>query len=454
MVLALLATLALHPPETTMSIGNHNVLAPRMRGQRPTGLACGQRPTEPKGPLFIAALAFAQLSLFIALLGPVMVSMALKVSTLTDDPTARTTMVGSVLGVGALAAVVGNALFGRLSDRTTSRFGRRRPWIIGGALVMATALFAISQATSATGLMIGWFVAQLGANAAFSPFIATLADQLPEKQYAKVSATVGIMQNVGVLVATWFASLFATNMLLLFMVPALVGVTGLVLYALVLPDPVLQQKPPRFTVGELLGSFWVNPFKHRDYGFAWWSRFLIILASFMFTAFRLPFIVDRLGVEEVEAAGVVFMGVLVYTLALVPAGYLAGWLSDHTGHRKLPVALATVLFAVGTYLLMHVDSIGQFYVVEALLGIAFGIYMSVDMALVLQVLPDPETSAKDLGVFNMANAMPQSLAPFLGAFLLAYGASEAEPNYGLLLGAAAAAALAGAFVILPIKKVK
>lgn len=437
-----------------MSIGNHNVLAPRMRGQRPTDLACGQKPTEPKSPLFIAVLAFAQLSLFVALLGPVMVSMALKVSTLTEDPTARTSMVGSVLGVGALAAVIGNALFGRLSDRTTSRFGRRRPWIIGGALVMAAALFAISQATSVGVLMVGWFVAQLGANAAFSPFIATLADQLPEKQYAKVSATVGIMQNVGVLVATWFASLFATNMLLLFMVPALVGVAGLVLYALVLPDPVLRQKPPRLTVQELLGSFWVNPLKHRDYGFAWWSRFLIILSAFMFTTFRLPFITDRLGIEAAEAAGVVFMGVLVYTLALVPAGYLAGWLSDRTGHRKLPVALATALFAVGTYLLMHVDSIGQFYLVEALLGVAYGIYMSVDMALVLQVLPNPEDTAKDLGVFNMANAMPQSLAPFAGAALLAYGVSGGEPNYGLLLGAAAAAAVAGAFVILPIKKVK
>lgn len=436
-----------------MSIGNHNVLAPRLRGQRPPGLACGQRPTEPKGPLFVAALAFAQLSLFIALLGPVMVSMALKVSTLTEDPTARTSMVGSVLAVGALAAVLGNALFGRLSDRTTSRFGRRRPWIIGGALVMAAALFAISQATTAGVLMAGWFVAQLGANAAFSPFIATLADQLPERQYGRVSATVGIMQNVGVLVASWFATLFTTDMLLLFMVPALVGVAGLVLYALVLPDPVLRQKPPRLTVREVLGSFWTNPFTHPDFGFAWWSRFLMILAGFMFTSFRLPFVVDRLGADEVGAADVVFRGVLVYTIALVGAGYVAGWISDRTGRRKLPVALASVLFAAGTYLLMHVETVGQFYLVEALLGLAYGIYFAVDMALVLQVLPHPEDSGKDLGVFNMANAMPQSLAPGLGAALLLVGAGGG-PNYGLLLTAAAAAALAGAFVVLPIKKAK
>jgi MFS family permease len=436
-----------------MSIGNHNVLAPRMRGQRPTGLACGERPTEPKGPLFVAALAFAQLTLFIALLGPVMVSMALKVSTLTEDPTARTSIVGSVLGIGALAAVIGNAVFGRLSDRTTSRFGRRRPWLIGGTLVMAAALLAISQATTAEALMVSWFVAQLGANAAISPFVATLADQLPEKQYASVSATIGVMQNVGILAATWFASLFATDMLLLFMAPAAVGVVGMLIYALVLPDPVLKVRPAKLTLKELLKSFWVNPIKHSDYGFAWWSRFLIFLSSFMFTSFRLPFIVDRLHLEAAQAASAVFMGVLVYTLALVPASYLAGWLSDRTGHRKLPVALATVLFAIGTYLLVHVDTVGQFYLVEALLGIAFGIYASVDMALVLEVLPNANSTAKDLGVFNMANAAPQSLAPFAGAWLLTVGAAAA-PNYGLLLGAAAAAALAGALVILPIKGVR
>jgi MFS family permease len=436
-----------------MSIGNHNVLAPRMRGQRPTGLACGERPTEPKGPLFVAALAFAQLTLFIALLGPVMVSMALKVSTLTEDPTARTSIVGSVLGIGALAAVIGNAVFGRLSDRTTSRFGRRRPWLIGGTLVMAAALLAISQATTAEALMVSWFVAQLGANAAISPFVATLADQLPEKQYASVSATIGVMQNVGILAATWFASLFATDMLLLFMAPAAVGVVGMLIYALVLPDPVLKVRPAKLTLKELLKSFWVNPIKHSDYGFAWWSRFLIFLSSFMFTSFRLPFIVDRLHLEAAQAASAVFMGVLVYTLALVPASYLAGWLSDRTGHRKLPVALATVLFAIGTYLLVHVDTVGQFYLVEALLGIAFGIYASVDMALVLEVLPNANSTAKDLGVFNMANAAPQSLAPFAGAWLLTVGAAAA-PAYGLLLGAAAAAALAGALVIMPIKGVR
>jgi MFS family permease len=91
--------------------------------------------------------------------------------------------------------------------------------------------------------------------------------------------------------------------------------------------------------------------------------------------------------------------------------------------------------------------------IEALLGFAFGIYVGVDLALVVDVLPNPDDAGKDLGVFNMANALPQSAAPGLGAALLAFN-SVNNQNYELLLYSAGAAALIGALVVLPIKKVR
>jgi MFS family permease len=431
-----------------MTIPTHTALA-----DPPARARCGQRPTEPKSRAFVAALGFAQFGLFVALLGPVIVSMALKVNTVLADPTERTSALGVILGVGALAAFVGNALFGRLSDRTTSRFGRRRPWMIGGVLVMAAALFLISQAQSVPVLAAGWFIAQLGANAAFAPFIATMADQLPDRQYAKASAMVGIMQNVGVLGASQIAVRLTDSMVGLFMVPAAIGVIGMVVYALVLDDPVLETRPARLDLRTLASTFWVNPFTNPDYGLAWWSRFLIILSAFLFTTFRLNFLVDRLGLEDAEAAAAIATGIIIYTAVLVLAGWVAGVISDRTGRRKMLVASSTLLFGVGVALLAHADSLAAFYVVEAIMGLAYGIYMSVDMALVLEVLPHPEDSGKDLGVFNMANAIPQSFAPFLGSLLLGVGAATG-PNYTLMLWAAALAAVIGAVVVLPIRKVK
>ncbi|MFC7344830.1 MFS transporter [Saccharopolyspora griseoalba] len=415
---------------------------------------CGEKPTEPKSAGFVFALGFAQFGLYVALLGPVMVSMALKVATLTDVATERTAALGTILGPGAIAAVVANVVFGRLSDRTTSRFGRRKPWIVGGAVAMALALLWVSQAGSVPGLLIGWVAAQLAANACFSPFIATLSDQLPEKQHAKVSAMVGIMQNVGILGATQIASALTDDMLLLFAVPAAIGVIGMLIYAAVLPDPVLEAKPGRLDFRELLRTFWVNPLRHPDFGLAWASRFCVILASFLFTTFRFNFLVDRLGLDDTAAAGAVATATLVYTIALVGAGWLAGVISDRTGKRKSMVAASALLFGIGTAMLAHTDTLTAFYLVEAIMGVAYGIYVSVDMALVLEVLPDPDDAGKDLGVFNIANALPQSAAPFLGAMLLGAGAAAGGPNYSLLLWAAGLVCLAGALVILPIKKVR
>jgi MFS family permease len=407
-------------------------------------------PTEKVGPKLIVPFAFAQLALFIALLGPVTVSMAIKVLDLIGSGRAPE-VTGLILGIGALAALVGNPIFGRLSDRTLSRWGRRRPWMIGGSIVFALCLFVIAIADNVPTLIVAWFAAQLAANAAFAAYLATIADQVPPQQSATITALGGVMQNVGILAALGLASLLTANMIALFMIPAAIGVVGMTIYALVLPDKRLPRRPPGGGLRTYLETFWVNPRQYPDFAWAWISRFLLILGSFMFTTFRLFWMRDEIGLTTDQAADTVLIGVLIYTGVLVVIGQAAGYISDRLGRRKFLVFLSTALFAVGLGLLTQVDSVGGFYLVEAILGAAFGIYMGVDLALVLAVLPNPEDNAKDLGVFNIANAAPQSLAPFLGAALLTFGAGN---NYTLLYLTAAALTLIGAIAILPVKGVK
>ena len=173
----------------------------------------------------------------------------------------------------------------------------------------------------------------------------------------------------------------------------------------------------------------------------------------MFTTFRLFHMQDRIGLSEADAPAAVTIGVLIYTLTLIASGWIAGKISDRTGRRKLLVAGSTLLFGIGTVLLVHVDSVTGFYLVEAVLGLAYGIYVGVDLALVVDVLPNPDDVGNDLGVFNMANALPQTVAPVIGATLLAVG-SAANDNYELLLYSAGVMALIGAVVVLPIKSVR
>src|SRR3954449_1655212 len=411
-----------------------------------------KEPTKEVGPRFVTALVVAQFVFFVALLGPAIIGIGVKVQSIVSDAE-KAPALATVAGFGALFAVIGNVLFGRLSDRTTARWGRRRPWIVAGTVVMTMAFVVMALGPTVPGITAGWGLAQLGANATLAPFIATISDQVPKFQRGSVSALLGIAQNVGILGGAYVAQLFADQMVILFVGPSILAIGAMLMFAFILPDQHMKVRPPAMTLGEWVTTFWLNPRKYPDFAFAWWSRFLITLATFMFTTFRLFYLQDKLGLSEAAAPGAVSTGVLIYTIALVASGWIAGKISDRTGRRKFLVAGSTLLFGIGIAVLAHVSTLTGFYVVEAILGVAYGIYVGVDLALVVDVLPNPDDSGKDLGVFNMANALPQTVAPLIGAFLLGIN-SPANQNYNALLYTAGAAALVGAVVVLPIKKVR
>ncbi|MEV0948069.1 MFS transporter [Rhodococcus sp. NPDC049939] len=408
-------------------------------------------PTEMPKPRVIVAFGFAQFALFVALLGPPTVSIAIKLTAVVGSDNAPQAA-GLVLGVGAIAALVAGPIFGYLSDRTTGPWGRRRPWMVGGSVGLALCLLVMAISDSVPVLIASWFVAQLVANAALSAYLATIADQIPTHRHASMSALVNVTQQAGILVAVYAVSFLSGNMLAIFMVPAVIGVIGMVLYSLVLPDKPLLVRPPSRGAREWLSLIWVNPREHPDFAWAFLSRFLFFIGLFLFTSFRLFWMQDRIGLDTDSAAAVVATGVLIYTVILMITGQIAGMVSDRIKRRKPLVFISVAMSAIGFGLLATVDSVAGFYWVEALLGIGYGIYFGADLALVIEVLPDPENIAKDLGIFNIANAAPQSLAPLFGAILLTIGAGG--QNYTLLYIASAVVALLGAIAILPVKKVR
>lgn len=416
-----------------------------------------QEPTEPASKKYVTWLIIAQLVFFIALLGPALVGIGLKIQELVHIgaiPENGATAAGAVLGGwGALFATVANVVFGRVSDLTTSRWGRRRIWIVLGTVIMTIA-FAI-MATAPTLLMatVGWSLAQLGANMTLAPFIATIADQVPKFQRGSITAGLGIAQNVGVLGGAYVAEFFAAQPIVMFVGPSVLAIIVMVIFAIILPDKALPVKPERMNFADWVTTFWVSPIKNPDYALAWWSRFLITFASFGFITFRFFYLLNHVEVPEADIPSVISLSVLINTICLVVASVIAGKLSDKLGRRKVFVWSSTFLFAIGTVALIFVKDVPSFYILEAFIGIAYGIYVGVDLALVVDVLPNPDDSGKDLGVFNMANALPQTLAPLIGGFLV-YVGSENGSNYALWFSVCGVCALIGALVIFPIKKVK
>src|SRR3954452_17687432 len=94
----------------------------------------GLVPADPQrhvGRGFVALYTLAYMGTCLVLIAPITVTLALKINALVGTERAPGSL-ALVVGVGALMAMVGTPFFGRLSDRTSSRWGMRRPWMVAG----------------------------------------------------------------------------------------------------------------------------------------------------------------------------------------------------------------------------------------------------------------------------------------------------------------------------------
>jgi len=238
----------------------------------PAGAHAGATPhLRRAGWPFIVIYGMAYTGLWMALLPPILVGLAMRVRVIA--PAHATGSLSLVVGVGALMALFGNPFFGRLSDRTTSRFGMRRPWLVAGALGGAAGLAMIATAASVPQLLLGWCVTQLACNAQLAALAAILADQIPASQRGTVSGIVNISLPLGMTGGTFLVEALADSTLAMFLVPAAIALAAALLLAWVLPDHrLVVARRPRYGWREFLGSFWINPLRFPDFSWAWSSR--------------------------------------------------------------------------------------------------------------------------------------------------------------------------------------
>ena len=177
---------------------------------------------------------------------------------------------------------------------------------------------------------------------------------------------------------------------------------------------------------------------------------MLVMAYAFLVTYQAYYLIDRIGVREDDVAHQIYLGTLVQSVALVLASPLAGRLSDRLGRRKVFVAFAAVTYAVALVMIAIANGVGGYLVGMALSGVGFGMYMAVDLALVVDVLPGADSAAKDLGVLNIAGALPFALAPALAPVVLGLS----DNSYSALYLVAGACALLGAVAIIPIRRVR
>lgn len=423
------------------------VIEPTGVAQATAGAAAVPRARRTAGNGVIVAYVVAYLAMYVALITPVVSTLALKVNDISTAAT-RAGDLGLVTGVGAFFAFVANPIAGALSDRTTSRFGMRKPWLLVGVLGGTLGLVVIATAGSILQVVIGWAIAQTAFNGTQAALQAILPDQVEEERRGKVSGWLGIAQNASSLVGIALATALAAAdlpVMWMIVVPAAIGLIGVLVFVAVLKDRHLpKSEATPFRLGAFLKNFWVSPREHPDFAWAFSGRFLMLLGFAAYNNYQVYFLLTRFGFDTTTALGWQLRLSIVQTVVLVIAAALGGWLSDRTGRRKLFVIIATVLAGLGLVVFSLAQDPNVLFVAAALFGAGLGAYFAVDLALVTDVLPNRDTdAAKNMGVFNIANALPQSLAPALAPLLLGIGSVTAS-NYTLLFVVAAVVILLGA----------
>ena len=409
-------------------------------------------PNPRRGLLFF--LGFAAIGGGMAQLVPAVLTLSLKAEAI--DHRNATTVLSIVMAISAIVALIAAPIFGRVSDRLTTRLGRRRPLLILGAVLIAVGAPITYSAGSVGILALGNVLTFLGVAAVTVACTAVLADQYSPDRRGPASALIGLSLPVGAVIGLFLAQLVSGNLLAQFLIPAVIGVIAVILLAVRLPDrPITKAEVPAFTARDFFGTFWVNPVKHPSFGWAWWSRLLIFFGIAAVQAYQAFYLIIALHFSLAGVSTAVFLSTLVLTVLALIFAPIASKISDRVRRRKPFVIVAAVVFAVGLIVVTFATSYPMFLVAMGIIGLGQGVYMAVDLALVSEILPDRHNIAKDMGIMGLASTLPSSIVPAVAPVLLAIGASAAHPqNFPALFLTGAIAGLIGAALILPIRGVK
>ncbi|MGW6686196.1 MFS transporter [Streptomyces sp. NPDC054961] len=397
------------------------------------------------GGRWVGALSLANLGVWVGWFGPLQLLLARQAEQLAPGHKAST--LALVTGLGAAVSMVSNPVFGALSDRTTARAGRRIPWVVAGVAGGAAGLVVLALATSVPAVIAGWCLTQLALNAAFAALTAAVPDQVPPRQRGLVGGWLGVSQVVGILVGTALATV-AGGITAGYLACAAFSVLAAVPYVLMRRDAALApQDRSAFRWRTFLTGFWIDPRRHPDFGWAWLTRFLMNLSYSISTMYLLYYLTDAVRYEGDADTGVLVLTAL-NALALLSTVVISGIRSDRSGRRKSYVLWSGLVIAAATLLLAVWQTWSGAIVASLVLGLGFGVYTAVDFALLTDVLPTAEDRGKDLGVINIANSMPQVLAPVIAAPVITH-----LGGYPALYALAGGLALAGSVLVRRIRSV-
>lgn len=405
------------------------------------GAPLAEPPLKRVSTIFVVVYALALLGIWMSIMLPSSVTVALRISEI--DPEGKTRSYSLAAGLGTLVALLANPFFGRLSDRTRSRFGRRRPWIVIGLIGTSVGALVIALSSSLILLIVGWLLMQAFINASIASALAIVPDRVPSSQQGLVGALSGMASSASLVIGVFFVEWFPTNIIAQFGLPVLFALIfcGILIW-LLRGDSSLDMVSEPFSLKEFLGSFYVNPRRSPDFALFLVTMFLVSCGVAVVSTYTVYILQDRVSVSSDEISHVITLAYVIPGLIATALAPIIGWISDKFKRRKAVMGFAAVVNAIGTFMLASATEVTSFLVAVCIAaGFGLGLLAGSYIGFAVATMNDPANSARDLGVTNIAYTLPFSIMPFAAPLFLGIGGGDS--NYPALLITAGVLSLLG-----------
>ena len=325
--------------------------------------------------------------------------------------------VGVISGLGAIVAILVQPMVGSISDYTTSRWGRRKPYIVVGSTL--DLVFLIGLATAQPLVVIGAFylLLQFSSNTAQGPFQGYVPDLVPAPQVGLASALVGIMSILGPIAGTILVSipvaLTATGQTPDFTIATIaLGIieltTAIVTVITVSEGSTAKPRGSRSWVSIAFETWGRDVLKEHSFVNLVASRLMILAGVSMFTreidlylTYSIPLSTSDRGFWLAVAPIILGGAVLI---ACVPSARL----SDRYGRKPL-IYLACAAGAVGSAVMVVAPAVPLALAGAVLIGLAAGTFLAVDWALMTDIIPKA-ASGRYMGLSNVATGLAGTVA--------------------------------------------
>ena len=370
----------------------------------------------------------------------------------------KNTYLGLLTFTGLILAMAVQPIAGAISDRSGFNWGRRRPYILLGTVLVILFLPGVGLAESYIAIFIIYCLLQISSNTAQGPYQAFIPDLVPGGRRGLASGVKTLLEILGGVTLLYpiafFMDRYSSGEGVFWLWWAL-GALGIIFLGVMLATILMVQERPGIggsrvpLLSTLYKSFKINI--RTDRNFVWFlvSRLLVLMAFATLQTFTLYFLRDVVGVTSPATAMAQFSIVIVACMLAVV--YPAGRLSDRVGRRPIAVA-SGLLGALGIALIFLFQHNFTFVTFCAgLVGISVGAFMSTNWALATDLVAKGE-EARYLGLTNLATAGGAALARLIGPVIDFFNAREPGLGYSFMLLACFIYFLAGSLLLLKIKK--